>query len=83
MKRKSQNKNVCSNVIKNKKEKYMADKLGIGKKLIFAGLFGIFGFIIGTLLGGTAIFPTLAWDKIGLLIGVLFGAFADELGFEF
>ena len=58
----------------------MADKLGIGKKLLLAGLFGIFGFIIGTLLTGTAVFPGLAWDKIGLLIGVLFGGFADELG---
>ena len=54
----------------------------IGKKLILSILFGIGGFIIGTLLTGTAVFPSLAFDKIGLLVGVLFGFFADELGIE-
>jgi len=40
---------------------------------------GVLGFIIGTLLTGTSIFPTLAWDKILLFVGLLFGAFFEEI----
>lgn len=51
----------------------------IGKKVGGAIIFGFVGYILGTILGDTAIFPTLMWDKIGLFIGVLYGAFKDEL----
>jgi len=49
-------------------------------KMIFGGIFGgIVGYIIGYLLGDMSIFPTLAWENIGLFLGVLAGAFGKYL----
>lgn len=55
----------------------MAASKGIGSKIIYAILFGIVGYILGLLLANTGIFPQLAWENIGLFVGILFGAFKD------
>lgn len=62
----------------------MANKLGIGGKSLFQRILGglvlgIFGFILGTILATIGIFPTLQWANISLLLGVLVGAFYDEV----
>jgi hypothetical protein len=58
----------------------MATNSGLLQKIGMAIVFGIFGFILGTILGSVGIFPTLAWGQIGLLLGVFIGAFKDEIG---
>jgi hypothetical protein len=58
----------------------MATNSGLLQKLGLGIVFGIFGFILGTILGSIGIFPTLQWGPIGLLLGIFFGAFKDELG---
>lgn len=63
----------------------MAMKLsGLGNKtliqrILLGTVFGIFGFIIGTILANMGIFPTLQWANIVLFLGVLLGAFWDEV----
>ena len=57
----------------------MAVKSTIIKKLAAAVLFGLGGYILGYLLSWIGIFPPLAWDKLGLFAGVLYGLFKDEI----
>jgi hypothetical protein len=57
----------------------MASNSNLLQKLGLGIIFGIFGFILGTILGTIGIFPTLEWGAIGLLLGIFFGAFKDEL----
>lgn len=57
----------------------MASNDSLLRKLGLAIIFGIFGFILGTVLGSIGIFPVLQWGPIGLLLGIFFGAFKDEL----
>jgi len=64
---------------KQKKGSKMAVKSTIIKKLAAAVLFGIGGYILGYLLTWIGIFPPLAWDKLGLFAGVLYGLFQDEI----
>jgi len=59
----------------------MAEKSNILQRLGLGIVFGIFGFILGTILGTIGIFPALQWGPIGLFLGIIFGAFKDDLGF--
>ena len=51
----------------------------LGTSILWAIVIGIVGFILGTLLNATAIFPIANIPQIGLFLGVLFGAFKDKL----
>jgi len=51
----------------------------IGFSLLWAIVGGVIGFIIGTLLDSTAIFPIANIPYIGLFLGVLIGAFKDKI----
>ena len=57
----------------------MADKFDGVKLIIYGAVGGIGGFILGSLLEATEVFPELAWAEIFLFLGVLFGAFKDKL----
>jgi hypothetical protein len=62
----------------------MATKFGLGGKSFFTRVLGgivigIFGYILGSVLATIGIFPVLKWDDIGLLLGILVGAFYEEL----
>jgi hypothetical protein len=58
----------------------MADKGSLLQRIGLGIIFGIFGFILGTILGSVGIFPALNWGPIGLLLGVFLGAFKDDMG---
>jgi hypothetical protein len=60
--------------------KDMAQNTSLLSKLGLGIVFGILGYILGTILGSVGIFPELAWGPIGLLLGVFYGAFKDEIG---
>lgn len=58
----------------------MAEKGSLLQRIGLGIIFGIFGFILGTILGSIGIFPVLQWGPIGLFLGILLGAFKDEIG---
>jgi len=55
----------------------MAKEMGFS--LLWAIVGGIVGFIVGTLLDATGIFPIANIPQIGLFLGLLAGAFKDKL----
>ena len=54
-------------------------KMDLGSKLFSGLIYGIAGFILGTVFTYTDIFPYLSWEYIGLFLGIIFGAFKDSL----
>ena len=63
-------------------DKYLSDKMAkeaLLKPLVLGILFGIFGFVIGSLLTSTGVFPALEWANIGLFVGFVFGFAKDFL----
>lgn len=58
-------------------------KTGFLVRGLLAIIFGIVGGVVGNLIISTALFPTLAWQEILVVLGLLVGLFAPEINEAF